>query len=289
MTELVLHTKTRESIDRYLKKPSHALLLSGSIGSGKVYLARSVASKLLNCEVDSLANQAYFLQIEPSNNTISINQIRELQKFLSLKVPGTSQIRRVILIADAHYMTTEAQNALLKSLEEPPKDTVLILTAESTKQLLTTVVSRSQEIQLINVGKAQLEATFSDLLNDTDQNKRSKLISIANGRPGLLHALLTDEDHPLVKQIEASKEFLSMLAFDRLILVQGMKEKEDVTHFLQALLLVCEAAQRSSIESNKVSDAKNWHKRTKRVYEACEQLSKNAQTKLLLTDLAINL
>jgi DNA polymerase-3 subunit delta' len=67
---------------------------------------------------------------------------------LSLKVPGKHQTDRVAIIIDAHTMTTEAQNALLKTLEEPPARTVLLLTARSEQSLLPTVRSRVRRVGL---------------------------------------------------------------------------------------------------------------------------------------------
>jgi len=93
---------------------------------------------------------AYFdttiLKPEEDKRVITIDQIRKLQHQLSLK-PYASKVKTGIIL-EAQRMTVEAQNALLKTLEEPPAHSILILTAPSTKNLLPTIVSRCQIIRL---------------------------------------------------------------------------------------------------------------------------------------------
>ncbi len=82
------------------------------------------------------------LEPEEDKQTISIDQIRDLQHQLSLR-PHSAKYKTGIIL-EAQRMTVEAQNALLKTLEEPPARSILILTAPSTKSLLPTIVSRCQ-------------------------------------------------------------------------------------------------------------------------------------------------
>jgi DNA polymerase III subunit delta' len=86
-----------------------------------------------------------FLRIEPEGKFIRIGQIRELLGILAKK--PFEALCRVVVISNAHTMNSEAGNALLKVLEEPPASTVLILTASGTAELLPTIVSRCQQIR----------------------------------------------------------------------------------------------------------------------------------------------
>jgi len=86
------------------------------------------------------------LKPEEDKQIISIDQVRDLQHQLSLK-PYAAKFK-IGIILEAQRMTTEAQNALLKTLEEPPAHSVLVLTAPSTKSLLPTTVSRCQIVRL---------------------------------------------------------------------------------------------------------------------------------------------
>lgn len=79
-------------------------------------------------------------------NSIGIDEIKNLHGKIFLK-PIKSEIK-VVILDQAHLLTTEAQNALLKVLEEPPQHTAIILSADSTEQLLPTILSRCQIISL---------------------------------------------------------------------------------------------------------------------------------------------
>ncbi len=89
-------------------------------------------------------NNYYSLRIEKANN-IKISSIRDIKKFISLDYSDIDY--RVIIIQDAHLMNDEAQNALLKSLEEPPEGIIFILITHKPELLLTTIHSRCWSIK----------------------------------------------------------------------------------------------------------------------------------------------
>jgi DNA polymerase III delta prime subunit len=282
MNDLVLHPITSSNIEQFISKPSHALLITGGSGSGKLHTAEYLAAQLLNCEQANLSKQPYFAHIQPDNGSTSIDAIRELQKLLVLKVPGKQLIRRVIIIEDAHLMTTEAQNALLKALEEPPLDTVLILLTPNPKQLLPTITSRLQTVNILPVSQKTLIKTFGD----TPETKKAILLS--GGKAGLFKALLENQEHPLLAQIDQAKQYLRKSSFERQQTITT-QDREEIQLFLQALLLVCEAALKASTVKRNKSEVKRWHERCNTILEAQDMLDKNAQIKLLLTNLALQM
>lgn len=89
-------------------------------------------------------------------NSIGIEDIKNIHSKIFLK-PIKSDTKAVIL-DDAHLLTTEAQNALLKVLEEPPQNTLIVLSTDSTEQLLPTILSRCQIVSL-----SPTEFEFTDL------------------------------------------------------------------------------------------------------------------------------
>jgi DNA polymerase III subunit delta' len=139
----------------------HALLFTGMSGVGKRTAARTVAMTL-NCREQQLpldnpcgkcpscrqilgGKHPDIPLIEPQANLLRIDQIRALLAALSMK-PFSAR-HRVVIIAEAHCMNPEAANALLKMLEEPPLNTMLILTASQKTDLLPTIVSRCRHIR----------------------------------------------------------------------------------------------------------------------------------------------
>lgn len=108
-------------------------------------------------------------------NSLGINQVRTLQQQLALK-PYCAPIKAA-LITQAEKLTLPAQNALLKTLEEPPDRTLIILLAPKKETLLPTVVSRCQIIQLLQKPEIEIdEDSISQYLNI--------LISILGSSPG---------------------------------------------------------------------------------------------------------
>lgn len=79
---------------------------------------------------------------------IGINNVRTLQKTISLKPINSS--KKIVLIKNSENITIEAQNALLKTLEEPPEDTIIILSASAKEALLPTILSRCKIVEFYN-------------------------------------------------------------------------------------------------------------------------------------------
>ena len=134
------------------KKISHSYLFIGIEGIGKKLIAKEFAKKELcllendnsnsckSCiEFDS-ENHPDFEIIEPDGNSIKIEQIRNLQKKIQEK-PIISN-KKIYIIDDSEKMTKEAQNCLLKTLEEPPEFAIIILIGSNESLFLDTIKSR---------------------------------------------------------------------------------------------------------------------------------------------------
>src|SRR5690606_30390330 len=122
------------------------------------------SADILELDPTKLDHYPYLHILDPTDESIKIESVRELQQFLKLKVPAAAgpAINRVVIIIRAERMRGEAQNALLKTLEEPPAGTCLILTTESSEQLLSTIVSRCQELTVLPVSEAQAAEYFKE-------------------------------------------------------------------------------------------------------------------------------
>jgi len=143
------------------KQVSSAYLFSGPSGVGKTLLAHTL-SKALNCadrDDDACDTCVSCLKVEAKGHPdviwidaaddkeeIGIEQIRELQRRINLRPYEGKQ--KVFIIQNADAMTQDAANCLLKTLEEPPADSVIILIASNPELLLPTVRSRCKQIKL---------------------------------------------------------------------------------------------------------------------------------------------
>ena len=104
-----------------------------------------------------------FVYVPPSGGSVKIDQMRAVRDFAYMK-PALSH-RKVVVIDDAHTMTREAGNALLKVLEEPPSDTLFILISEGKDQLLPTIVSRTYQVEFHPLD----EEVFYELIGERDR------------------------------------------------------------------------------------------------------------------------
>lgn len=190
MSYLVLARKSRpqnfdqvvgqQSIVKTLKNSlsrdriAHAILFSGVRGVGKTTLARIMA-KAINCEatdtqkpcnacktcIDFTSGSSLDLyEIDGASNR-GIQEIRELKE--KIKFLPTSSKFKIIIIDEVHMLTTEAFNALLKTLEEPPKHVHFMFATTELHKIPITILSRCQRYELKRIPSEELFAHFNTL------------------------------------------------------------------------------------------------------------------------------
>jgi len=111
-------------------------------------------NKLLGISLES--NHVDYLKVEP-DKSVGIDEVRTVQSFASH--PPIQSKEKIILILDSHTLTQEAQNALLKILEEPPSYLKIILTASHLQNFTETLLSRCQIIRDLNSNQENLKST----------------------------------------------------------------------------------------------------------------------------------
>ncbi len=133
---------------------------------------------LLHEELDKKIKNGYHKIKLPKANNIKINSIREIKKFLSLEFSDVAC--RFIIISSAHLMSEPAQNALLKSLEEPPPGVVFILITSFPKRLRETIRSRCWVINFDPLSNDELVSILTKYFN-VDKNIANTVAPFANG------------------------------------------------------------------------------------------------------------
>jgi DNA polymerase-3 subunit delta' len=282
MTELIIHPLTQQQLDAFVSAPSHALLLSGPTGIGKQSVAYQLTSVLMEIPEEKVTEHQYIRIIGAGKEkSISIDKVRELEQFLSRKVPGDG--RRVVIVDDAHLLGVEAQNALLKTLEEPPQNTVLILTVAHEQALLPTILSRLQKQAILRPSGETIKAAIQ--AKGYQRVAIDRAYAMSGGLPGLMTAILEGQDeHPLVQAAGIARQIAQSSTFDRLAMVDGLSK--DREQCLQVLTVLQQMA-RVSMRSGNV--AESWQKVLKRCHEAIGELLANGQPKLVLTNLMLAL
>lgn len=195
------------SLKRAVKEDlvANAYIFCGPKGSGKK-MAAEIFAKALNCGDDSSdkpcnaciscrkmesGNHPNIETIRPSGASIKIKQIREVISKVSKK-PFESGYK-VLIIDEADKMTQEAQDAFLKTLEEPPVNTVFILLAQNQYSLLPTVVSRCQVFYLKEVPRQQIESCLAEKFG-YNREQISFAAASANGIIGRAIEMLNNQE-----------------------------------------------------------------------------------------------
>jgi len=284
----MINETTLRAIETASHGNSHAILLSGLQGAGKGYAAQILCSiKLGMSDHKQLENYPYFKHVQPINNKITVDQIRGIKEFFKLKSIGTNKIRRAVIIEDSQLMNLESQNALLKSLEEPPDDTMIVLTATPTESLKQTIKSR---VQVINV----LPLTNSDVIemlgNNLSTSEKQKYFMMSGGLAGLLYKLSENQSHELIDQIELAKKILGNSKFERLSIIdKSFKDKANLAIFAQALKIISISAITANANKNNPKGVFMWRNIASLAYKCEEDLKSNPNAKLLATNLMLKM
>lgn len=256
MWNVIGHQRAVASLQRALEGESfpHALLLVGPHAVGKTHLALELA-KALNCTGEGRPCQTCLhcrqigsgshpdvtvVEAAEGKDSITIGQVRELRESASLR-PFQGRTK-VYVIAGAEALTLPAADALLKTLEEPQKQVVIVLTAVDRDALPATVVSRCRVMTLSEVDAGVVAGGLEEHGQDTES--AATLARLSRGRPGW--ALQASRQPKLVQQQE---ELVSQLARvpdmeldERLRLAERLaadrKDRSSVRRSLELLLLL---------------------------------------------------
>lgn len=181
---LLINPASQAALQAYLQRPSQGLLLHGLTGVGLRTVAEQTARRL-NDKVSVVTLEA------DDKGKISIETIHEL-------TPKLRSVRRdqplVVIIDDADLMTRPAQDAFLKSLEEPVEGTYFMLTSHQPDNLLATVLSRLFKLEVRPISSDDSRQLIAEL-GQADPKAIAQLMFIASGRPAELCRLISDQTY----------------------------------------------------------------------------------------------
>jgi len=227
--DILGHTWAAELLKQHIAAGSvrHAYLFTGPEQVGKRTLALAFAMAL-NCSQPPAAGEACgrcrtcvglkaeshpdlsVVRLQPDDSEIKIDAVRELQRRLAL-TPHQSRFRTALLV-DFELASESAQNALLKTLEEPAEKVVLLVTARATAGLLPTLVSRCEVLNLRPLNPDSIEQA---LRAEGEAPERARLLAaLSAGKPGLARSLAGDAEQ-LARRTTALDEMGSLMSATR--------------------------------------------------------------------------
>ena len=247
--DILGNDKIKELLQETIKneKVSHSYLFIGQAGIGKKMLAKEFAKAVLclennkccdtckSClEFDS-QNNPDFVLIKPEGNNIKIEQIRNMQRKVQEK-PIISG-KKIYIIDNADLMTQEAQNALLKTLEEPPEFVTIILIGENENAFLATIKSRCMILHFNSISNLDMKKYLED---NYHMNVTSNMLDVFHGSIGkAIEIKDKQETYLLIEQAieNLEKEDLIDLIKKLDILYTSKEEILDMLDYINIILL----------------------------------------------------
>lgn len=200
---------------------AHSFIITGPDGVGKSVFARFMASYILctsknkpcgvcsNCIRVKNKNHPDVIEIAPKNS-IGVDDIRGLSEKINTK-PYEGD-RKVVIIKGADFITIQGQNAFLKTLEEPPLDTTIIMLAENINLILDTIKSRCQ---IYKLNRIPIEKVKNYLISINVEEKKAELFSnLSDGIIG--NALKMLDNRYQILRDETCSVFTKMVQFNPL-------------------------------------------------------------------------
>lgn len=252
--DVIGHNEIIEYIQNAVKmdKVSHAYIMNGQKGSGKKMLA-DLFARTLQCEVEGVEpcgecrsckqadgnNQPDIIKVTHEKpNSISVDDIRTQVNNDILIKPYSSKYK-IYIIPEADKMTVQAQNALLKTIEEPPSYAVIFLLTENAEVLLPTIRSRCVMLKLRNIKDKLIKKYLMEEMEIPDY-KADICTAFAQGNMGRAIMLATSEHFNEIKEeaVQLLKYINDMELYE---IVEAIKRinnyKLDITDYLDIIMI----------------------------------------------------
>lgn len=270
---------TKLLVDSYIKKPVNSIGFNGPNNSGKLQIAKYLCHKALNINPNEFDIKVEIIDCADGNG---IDEVRELKKKLAIKSVGEETLNRAIIFEAFHKMSLPAQNSILKLLEEPPLDTMIIILVNAKSSILPTIISRLQWVDILPLDLKTLKKEYDQY----DMDKINQAYLLSDGYLTGFEEILKDENNVMKLAVDDVKKILKLKKYERIssldnILNNQSYSQEDFLTALQKIYttLVRREAKNNTNLQRKVLAGLDQINRTK------ESLKYNPNPKLIFTDL----
>ena len=168
---------------------SHAHLIAGEDGVGKGKLANIWAKFILNGDLDR--EYVDIINYSSEKSSFGVDDVRDIIEEVYKK--PFEKDKKVIIIHEGNKLTIQAQNALLKTIEEPPKGVYIIILCESLELILDTIKSRCEIYKLKPLTKSELYEYIKIKKFNYDENEIKSAIAFSEGVPGRIDRYFNDD------------------------------------------------------------------------------------------------
>ncbi|MDB5162347.1 MAG: hypothetical protein JWM52_855 [Candidatus Saccharibacteria bacterium] len=271
MSSFYIHPHTQSQINHFREQFPQSLLIHGPHGIGLGGMTTHLSAQLGIVAQVILPERDEKVDLE--KGTITVDSIRRIYDMVKTIETG----RRLIVIDYAERMGSQAQNAFLKLLEEPGKNTHFVLLSHDVSKMLPTIRSRAQELELRHITDEQSAALLDDL-GVTDSKKRTQLLFIASGLPAELTRLATDDDFFTDRSqiVRDAQLYLQSSVYDRLTLATKYKDDRQ-----KALLMLNDALK--LLQTNVQQGKSNLIPKIEQLITAYERVEANGSIRLQLS------
>lgn len=199
LTEIIGHKNNINQIINVIEHNnlSHAHLIVGEDGIGKSLIAKGMALKILGAEGREEHIDLAEWKIAKNKKTIGVGEIRTLIEEIT-KRPYEGN-NKAIIVHNSEKMTIQAQNAFLKTIEEPPKGVYIILLCENLEAILDTIKSRCQIHKLKALTIEEIQKFIYMRYGNLPDEKMKVLTSFSNGIPGRVEKFIEDKDFNIIR------------------------------------------------------------------------------------------
>jgi len=167
---------------------SHANLIVGNDGIGKSIIAKYMSNKII--KVKDNAESVDIVKYYPSSSSFGVDDVRNVINEVGKK-PYEGD-KKVLILYKCDKLTTQAQNALLKTIEEPPKGVYLILLSDSLETILDTIKSRCQIYKLTPLTKEEILIYIKDKYTHLTSEDEKAALAYSAGIPGKVDSFIDD-------------------------------------------------------------------------------------------------